>query len=114
MEKDEDLLIKQILQGRIGKRKRGISGIVDVMNGDADSESEDKGLSGSDTDLDEFLSMPPKASVKAVEMDKPPSVDDRLFTEAPIIVGSALRRNKDGTVAAPIVKTRSERVSFTK
>jgi ATP-dependent RNA helicase DHX37/DHR1 len=113
MEKDEDLKIKHILQGRIGKRKRGISGIANVMN-DSDSASEDKGLSGSDTDLNEIQSMSPKSFVEAVEMDKLPTVEDRPPTEAPIVVGNALRRNDDGTVAAPIVKTRPRKVSFTK
>lgn len=112
MEMDEDLQVKQILRGRSGKRKRGISGIIDVVNGDSDSESEDKGLSGSDTGFDECRSMPPIPSARAEKIDKPQNIDGRPLITTPVTVGSALRRNEDGTVIVPTVKIRSERVTF--
>lgn len=116
MEKDEDLQIRHILQGRVGKRKRDHSAVMDMINVGASSENEDEGLSESDAEADETQSPRAGPLLEGIDTDVPHTQEiDETPTpviNVPAVVGSALRRNEDGTAAAPIVRSRSRAVTL--
>lgn len=111
MEKEEDLQVRHAMRGLAGKRKRH-SGVMDMMDIEDDLENEDVRLHGSDADSDGKSEYPSKPSehVRLDAMDAQANETSATVVSAPVVVGSALRRNEDGTVAAPIIRTRSKKV----
>lgn len=109
LEQEEDKETRKALDGRIGKRKRARDEF-DVVNG-PDIESDDE---------DDFLASRPNRShepsspQRDVVMEHPLVVVDSSNSHVkPQEVGSALKRNADGTVAPPKVRqrTKSKQVS---
>ncbi|KXN93411.1 Putative ATP-dependent RNA helicase PB1A10.06c [Leucoagaricus sp. SymC.cos] len=120
LEKDENLQVKHALQGRAGKRKRhSHSGVMDMMDAPEDSGDEDEGLSGSDA-VSEAVPRLVQAgsSMEDIKMDTAFATEIEASSaptlDVAVVVGSALRRNGDGTVAAPIVRKRSKKTGVGK
>lgn len=108
-EKDEDSQIRQAMLGRVGKRKRhsGIMGMIDLAD---DLDDEDEGLSGSEPETE---GAPQRTQARPLVKDEQINVIDLPETDnppIPVVVGSALRRNEDGTISAPIVRNKSKKV----
>ena len=110
LEKEKDI---QVRQGRVGRRKRHpvIMDSVDVTDS---SEDKDEGeeLNGLDVEsIREPQFMMSIPSAEDVQMDLN-DVQPVSVTNEPLVVGSALRRNKDGTVAASITRRKLKKVPF--
>jgi ATP-dependent RNA helicase DHX37/DHR1 len=113
-EKDEDSQVRQAMLGRVGKRRRH-SEVMDMMDSADDKDDKDEGLSDSDAETDdEPKGAVTRTSVEDEQMEvvniqeakKPPIP----VVNMPVVIGSALRRNEDGTIAASAVRKRSKKV----
>ncbi|KAF9454792.1 DHX37 protein [Macrolepiota fuliginosa MF-IS2] len=109
MEKDEDLQVRHAMQGRNRKRKRH-SGVMDMMDAGDDLGSEGEGLSESDAESDHELMQLKMDTPDTREVEKP----SITMMDAPAMVGGALRRNEDGTIAAPVLRKRSKKTGVGK
>ena len=113
LEKEENIQVRHAMQSRIGKRKRR-GDIMDPMDVVDNSEDEDE-------DESDEVNRSDKQSIPEPQfMVSTPSTEDRQMdfrdvqpisvANGPVVVGSALRKNKDGTVAAPIIRGKANKV----
>ncbi|KAG6830018.1 hypothetical protein H0H92_002546 [Tricholoma furcatifolium] len=109
-DQQEDKEIRRALDGRLGKRKRGNDtyAVIDV-NDEASQDSEGEMLDRDD-DEDEAPT-PKKAKESPTEIQSAPrTVEITTASLAPVppAIGSALKKNADGTVAAPTIRQKSK------
>ncbi|KAJ3568750.1 hypothetical protein NP233_g5510 [Leucocoprinus birnbaumii] len=111
LEKDEDLQVRHAIQGRAGKRKRR-SAVMDTRDFTDDLEGENDRLSGSEVGSDdEAHSVPVKPAAEEVQVEQAKTLQvgqsQTSVINVPVVIGSALRRNEDGTIAVPVVRRKS-------
>ncbi|KAG6843905.1 hypothetical protein H0H87_011894 [Tephrocybe sp. NHM501043] len=110
-ERLEDKEIRRALDGRSGKRKRGDDTYTVVNANDEDEDSEDEML---DHGSDEGQASPSMKETKEFPVERPPAPIVVESSSAPpvastsSIVGSALKRNADGTIVAPKIRSKSK------
>ncbi|EAU85900.2 DHX37 protein [Coprinopsis cinerea okayama7 len=114
LEKEEDAETRKALDGRLGKRKRRREE-YDVVHGVDEDDSDE------DEDLKPASPSPYLLPHKDVEMEEPPPnepepavVVNSLPQSDPPVVGSALRRNPDGTVVQPKIRQRTKQKQASK
>lgn len=93
-DRDEDKDIRRILDGTTGNGKRRRQGVTSF-------EVVDENESAEDDSMDED-----------VESDNKPELKAAPAVIQPVVIGSALQRNADGTIIAPKVRQRSKKVRF--
>ncbi|KZT19476.1 P-loop containing nucleoside triphosphate hydrolase protein [Neolentinus lepideus HHB14362 ss-1] len=111
-EKQEDKEVRKLIEGRAGKRKRQVETYVSSDESDDNKEDSPVRKVAHVTDADiEIVDLTDKPSDAKPE---PIMVHDigvgepaKASTLAASTIGSALRKNKDGTVAALIIKKKS-------
>ncbi|TFK27975.1 P-loop containing nucleoside triphosphate hydrolase protein [Coprinopsis marcescibilis] len=110
LERQEDYETRQMLDGRVGKRKRHQVGGVSLLDESSDEDEEPvvpitRHFQSQDIPMDDE---PPTAKLKEVKV-----VVDDSFNPAekslPKEVGSALQRNADGSVVQPNVRKKSQK-----
>jgi len=113
LEKEENIQVRHAMQGRVGKRKRRAD-IMDPMDVADSSEDEDE-------DEDDEVNRSDEQSIPEPQMSIPSTEDRQMdlrdvqpvsVANVPVVVGSALRKNRDGTAAAPIIRGKSKKVVF--
>ena len=103
----EDKEVRRALEGRAGKRKRGGERFVVVDPAESDDDHNDShGDYGEGYSIDNGIF----SDTATQQFESVAVVDSTLISEqtfrAPPEVGSALRRNADGTVVAPKISNR--------
>jgi ATP-dependent RNA helicase DHX37/DHR1 len=109
LDKLEDKEIRRALEGRAGKRKRGEDRFDILHVDDADDDDDDGSEVWGDLEMGREGKPEQQATVdapKAVEVDFEST--SQHMTSEPSVVGSALRRNLDGSVTAPRIATKSK------
>jgi len=103
----EDKQVRRAMDGRAGKRKRHDDSYA-VTHADDDHDSEDHFLEATDSSrlpVNKSESIGPHLEPSAMKL-APVVVNHQPVVSAPPIVGSALKRNADGTLIVPIVRER--------
>lgn len=107
LEKLEDKEARRAIEGRPGKRKRG-GDIYDILRADNDGDDD------TDIGMSEQERINPHPTVNAQQLSEFEIVDSSTTssTTQPIAstsspIGSALRRNPDGTIVSPQIKKRT-------
>lgn len=107
LERLEDKQVRKAVEGRTGKRKRKGDNYAVLLPGEGESEGTDEDMEGRGV-----RRRSPIVLRETQEEPASPNTDislpiTRLDTSANVAVGSALKRNADGSVVAPIVRKRT-------
>lgn len=104
--------MKHVLRGQTGKRKRH-SGTPDIIDLGDNSEDEEEGLGKLEVESEgqhkPTNSKPLGQETNLGETGKQEAAQRPVIvTDAPMVVGGALRRSEDGTTVVPTVRKKSK------